>query len=353
MIAIDAMGGDFAPEVAVLGALCAAKKGVAISLYGDQPILEAILEKHDPLWDLLSLSIVHCSQVIGMAEGPTSGVLKKKDSSLVKALRAVEESKAQAVVSAGNSGAALVAGIFILKRVDGLLRPALGGFLPMKEGALFCIDLGANTDCKPEYLEQFGLMGQIYTTMARKIEHPRIALLSNGQEPYKGSLVVKHAYHLLQQRRDIAFVGNLEPSEMFDNRADVLVCDGFSGNILLKSVRATAQAVSYWLKQECSQSLLSTFYLGQGSGVFAKLKQKMDYAQMGGALLLGLRHPLVVAHGCSSAHAIEQAIYFARSVVENSFLPQFNKRLRRALENEKWFSKKIRSLLHRNTMKGV
>lgn len=325
MIALDAMGGDYAPNVTVHGAINAAKKGIKIGLYGDEFQLTEILDSIDPSWHDLPIKLIHCSQVIGMGEEPTRSVLHKKDSSLVKAVQAVAHGNASAVVSAGNSGSVLVASTLILERAEGILRPAIGNFLPNASGApMFCMDLGANIDCKPEHLEQFAYMGHAYVKKMRGIEKPRIALLSNGAEPYKGSLLVKKTYDLLALSQ-LHFVGNVESRDVFDGRADVLVCDGFAGNILIKTMQGTAQAIGHWLKQEQTRSLLHRAYFLLGGRIFSRIQQKMSYAQRnGGALLLGLKHPVIVAHGCSGAQAVESAIHLAYRTVRDNFIPSFN-----------------------------
>lgn len=330
MIAVDAMGGDYAPQAIVHGAFNASRRDIPISLYGDlhqiEPILNDLANSSGIQWQTLPITLIHTSQIISMGAEPSRAVVHQTDSSLVCAVQAVADGKADAVISAGNSGAALVAGTLILGRIDGVLRPAIGDFLPTKNGSIFCLDLGANTDCKPEYLEQFALMGHVYVSMMRGVQKPRIALLSNGAEPYKGPLPVKEAYARLESSR-LNFIGNLEPRDMFDDRADVLVCDGFVGNILLKGMQGTARAMVSWIDQERSKSWLYTLGLLLSKGLFRGLKKKIDPSQKGGALLLGVNHPLIIAHGCSNALAIEQAIIFAHQTVANRVIPRFKQEL--------------------------
>jgi len=330
MIAVDAMGGDYAPRAVVGGALKAAQKNIAVSLYGDADIIRSILQEIDTQWSRLPITIVSCSQIIEMDEEPSRATLAKKDSSLVNSVQAVARGEASAVVSAGNSGAALVAGTLILKRVEGILRPAIGSFLPTPSGSIFGIDLGANTDCKVEHLEQFALMGHLYVSLVNGVANPRIALLSNGAESCKGSSVVKQAHERLAQSK-LNFIGNLEGRDIFDNRADVLVCDGFVGNIMLKTVQGTVRALFGWLKTEQEKSWLSKVGFILAAGTFKRLKHEVDYQTKGGALLLGVQHPLVIAHGSSNELAIEQAILFAHRVVVSKRLALFNERLQNAL----------------------
>ena len=335
MIAVDAMGGDFAPDVAVRGAYTAVKntQGLSVTLFGKRDVIEALLNACDVQWRNLPITTVDCSTVVGMGDEPTRDLLQKKDSSLFCAIEAVAQNKAQAVVSAGNSGAALVAGIVLLGKVPGVMRPALGTFLPTKKGTVFLLDIGANTDCKAEYLKQFGLMGNLFVKQNTTIARPRVALLSNGEERYKGSLAVKSAFDLLE-KTSLQFVGNIESRELFNDSVDVIVCDGFVGNVLLKAVQGTVQALTYWIKDSYTRSLYGNV-LGYLSKPFMKsIKDAIDYRKQGGALLLGLNHPLIISHGCSDEHAIEQAILFAHETVQKKVLSQFNEALTQELVQE-------------------
>lgn len=324
MIAVDAMGGDYAPRAVVRGAYQAARLGVASTLFGDASTLELLLNECSPSWQSLPLAVVHCQEVVEMGDAPSRMVLKKKKSSLVCAMHAVADGQADALVSAGNSGAAVVAGTLIVGRVPGILRPALGNFLPTRTGSLFCLDLGATVDSKPEYLEQFALMGSLFVAQTTSIVSPRVALLSNGAEPYKGCVAVKNAYALLERNLEINFVGNLEPRDMFDDRVDVLVCDGFAGNIMLKTMQGTAQTMTRWIKEYAQKSWWHTMLLVLQARLFSSLKKKLDYAEKGGALLLGLQKPIIVAHGCSNERAITNALLYADRVVRDATVLQFN-----------------------------
>lgn len=327
MIAVDAMGGDFAPHAAVMGALEAARyHAVPVMLFGDEKQIVLILNNAYSAWKKLPIHIVHCSQLINMHDEPSRAVLQKKDSSLVRAVYAVVEGTAKAVVSAGHSGAMLVASTLLIGRTKGVIRPAIGGFIPTVNGSLFCIDLGANTDCKPEYLEQFAYMGHTYVQLMQKIESPRIALLSNGHEQYKGSSAVKEAYALLQ-KAPIQFVGNKEARDIFDDSADVLVCDGFVGNVMLKTAQGAASTIMKWLSKEASRSWFSKMMLLASAPLLKQLKKRMDYARVGGAYLLGVKEPVVIAHGSSSSHAISQAILMAHAAVLDGRIALFNQKI--------------------------
>jgi phosphate acyltransferase len=327
-IAVDAMGGDYAPQEVVQGALAAAKEGVPLILFGNQDKVMPLLAHYCPRWRSLPIELVHCSDVIDMDEDPLRGILRKKDSSIVRALKAVLAGKASAFVSAGNSGAVMAAASTVLGRVQGVMRPAIGSFLPTTAaGSLFCLDLGANPDCKPEYLAQFAYMGYAYVRLTKHIAQPRIALLSNGHESYKGSVLVKTAFELIQQT-DLEFIGNIESRDIFSGRADVVVTDGFTGNILLKGIQGTAKAIMDWMKEEASRSLISRLLLSLSRPLLSRIKNKVDYAKTGGALLLGVNKPVVIAHGSSKGQAIMQAIIFAQSTVDQKIVPTFNETLR-------------------------
>jgi glycerol-3-phosphate acyltransferase PlsX len=337
MIAIDAMGGDFAPSITVQGAYNAAAKGINVALYGQEYILWDILKNIDKHWQRLPISLVNCTEVIGMAEEPTRSILKK-DSSLMKALCDVAAHKAHAVVSAGNSGAVLVGSIIVFDRVKGVMRPALGTFIPTHNESLFLLDIGANVDCKPEYLEQFAYLGHLFVKQQMKLSNPRVALLSNGQERGKGCMANKQAYYLLEQS-SLNFVGNIESRELFNGHTDVLVCDGFVGNIVLKAVQGTSTALTQWLKCSFKSSWYGTLVGALSKPFFKTLQQTIDYQKIGGALLLGVNYPTIIAHGCSNAYAFENAITFAHSIAQKKTLEHFNHDLERLLA----ISKEVKS----------
>jgi phosphate acyltransferase len=347
VIALDAMGGDFAPRVAVEGAIKAAQRGISVCLFGDENILLVLLEKTDRLWHTLPISLEHCTQVIEMGDDPSRSVLKKESSSLVRAFKAVRDKKALACVSAGNSGASLVAATLLLGRAPHVLRPAIGDFIPTKSGSIFCIDLGANTDPKPEYILQFAQMGDVYVTMTKNIHTPRIALLSNGAEPYKGSITIKQSYSLLKES-GLNFIGNVEARNIFDCNADIVVCDGFAGNVMLKAIQGTVDIVLYWLQQEINVSWRNKLAALVGRSMFTALKHKTDYAQAGGALLLGVQEPCIIAHGCSNAKSIENALVFAYHVAQERFIALFNQQVAALFEQKKMnaslMPQKIRSI---------
>lgn len=289
VVALDAMGGDFAPLMPLRGALRAARNNVAIQLYGPRDALCEQLNELDANWQQYPITLHDAPDTISMEEHPARAVMSKTNSSLVQAVMSLKDGAAAAVVSAGNSGALMVAALLKLGCVPGTERPAIAGFLPTKHGSVLCLDLGANADCKPQYLLEFATLGVAHLQQVCGIERPRVGLLSNGAEPLKGSLLVKAAYELLASS-DLHFIGNVEPAALIEHTADVVVCDGFSGNILLKSFEAAA----------------SLF----GSATANQAAHAVFEAQ-GGALLLGVKGTVVVAHGCADDVAIEKAIRLA------------------------------------------
>jgi phosphate acyltransferase len=332
MIAVDAMGGDFAPLITIQGSYNAACKGIAVALYGQESVMVEILKKIDSQWHMLPIAIIDCPDTVEMAEEPTRSILKA-NSSLMRALQDVKNKQATVAVSAGNSGAAIVGSIITFERVKGISRPALGTFVPTKKGFLFLLDIGGNVDCKPEYLQQFAYMGHLFVQQHKGVKNPKIALLSNGHERGKGSTAVKQAYYLLEQST-LNFVGNIESRDLFNDYADVVVCDGFVGNILLKAIQGTSAALTDWMKNSFNSSLWGKFVGHLSRPFFKKLKKTVDYREIGGALLLGVNHPLIVAHGSSNSYAFENALIFADSVVKKNITQQFNNELTTLLDHE-------------------
>jgi glycerol-3-phosphate acyltransferase PlsX len=332
-IAVDAMGGDNAPDVVVSGVIKAAQKGVSICLFGQEQRLVSLLSSFDLEWKTkYAITIVHCPDVIGMEEISVRHIFKQKMSSVYIAIDHLKQKKVAAVVSAGNSTAIHAMATCIIERVAGVLRPALGTFLPtVYGGRVYCLDLGANTDCKPIYLEQFAYMADIYVRELTGILRPRVGLLSNGHEPYKGSSVVKDVFKRLKNS-SLNFVGNIEARDIFQGHTDIIVCDGFVGNIMLKTAQGTVKAVTQIIAQEAKASYLSRFLLGITGGLFKKIKSRFDYANVGGALLLGVKEPVVIAHGSSTSEAIENAILFAHEVVLCQYIKKFNQTVQATMQ---------------------
>ena len=317
-VALDAMGGDNAPGEVVLGAVQAAREyGIGVYLVGKEEAIRAELAKHSVAG--LDLPIVHTEQVIEMDEHPANAVRRKKDSSMLKALELVRDGQALGAVSAGNSGAMMAGSLFVLKRIGGVERPALGSVFPTREGVCLVIDVGANTDCKPEYLQQFALMGSIYMERIFHVTRPRVGLLSNGEEESKGNQQVQETHRLLKASASalsLNFIGNVEGRDIPNGGADVVVCDGFVGNAVLKNSEGVAEVMLSLLRQEMTRTLLNKLAAAILQPGLRKTFRKLDYAEYGGVPLLGVNGVAVVAHGRSNAKAIKNALRVARETAE-------------------------------------
>ncbi|MBQ7277926.1 MAG: phosphate acyltransferase PlsX [Clostridia bacterium] len=316
-LALDAMGGDHAPQAVVEGALLALDKldtDVSICLYGQEDRIKACLDGKTYPAD--RLSICHCEEVIGCDEAPAVAVRRKKNSSMVMAAKAVADGEADCFISAGSTGAVLSCGTLVIRRIKGVQRPALAPLIPNLQGShTMIIDAGANVDCKPLYLTQFAQMGSAYMELVEGIREPAVGLLNNGEEAEKGNELSKETYPLLQNLAGIHFVGNCEARELMSGDFDVVVTDGFAGNVLLKSTEGTAKAVTAMLKTELMGSLRGTIGAAIAKPAFTALKKKMDYTEVGGAPLLGVNGGVIKAHGSSNAKAFYNAILQADRLV--------------------------------------
>jgi glycerol-3-phosphate acyltransferase PlsX len=312
-VAVDAMGGDQAPAEIVRGALRAVTElHIPVMLVGRRELLETELARIEgpETVSRARLTVVDAREVVEMDEHPANAVRSKRDSSVVRACALVAEGKAGAAVSAGNRGAVLAAALFTVKRIPGIARPAIGALLPSRGARTFLLDVGANTDCKPDWLAQFALMGAVYARTMMGVEAPRVALLSNGEEAGKGSQLVQEAHPLLAASA-LHFTGNVESKELFSGVCDVAVCDGFVGNVALK----TAEGVGEYLFAELRDAAMSSVR-GKLGGQLLKprlraVRDGVDYRQTGGALLLGVTGEVVIAHGRSDALAVMNAIRVA------------------------------------------
>lgn len=313
-IIIDAMGGDHAPEEIVAGVLVALEKfsDTSFLLVGDETGIKALLAGQ--AYDRNRVEIIPTTQVIEMDDSPVKALKEKRDSSMVVALHLLAEKKGDMMISAGCTGALVAGSTLIVKRLPGIKRPALAPVLPSQTGEVLLIDGGANADCKPQYLQQFGVMGSVYMQKVFGIASPRVALINNGAEEEKGSELTKKAYQMLKQA-PINFVGNAEGREFLSGEFDVLVCDGFTGNIVLKFMEGCARTILGMLKGYVKESGSAKFGYLFMKGAFGKLKQKMDYKEYGGALLLGLNGGVMKAHGSSNQAAIFHAIAAARKFI--------------------------------------
>jgi len=300
------MGGDFAPQAVVEGAVLAAREhGCQVILVGDREIVEGLLSRSS--FPAGSILVKHASQVVGMDESPSLSLRRKPDSSLRLAFELVKSGEASAAISAGNSGAAMVAAMFVLRTIPGVERPAIASILPTVGGRVVMLDAGANVDCKPRHLLQFGAMGHTLAKYALDIPSPRVGILSNGEEEGKGNDLVRAAYPLLAGS-GLNFTGNVEGGDIFEGRADVVVCDGFAGNVVLKVGEGVVSALGAKLKQEIMGSALARFGYVFMRPALKRFKRRFDYAEYGGALLLGIDGVGLIAHGKSSARAMMNAI---------------------------------------------
>ena len=315
-IAIDAMGGDHAPKEIVLGALKAIDtySDVEITLVGDENKINQYVK------DRNRISIIHTDEVITGTDEPVRAVRRKKNASMVLAAKEVAEGRADACISAGNTGALMAAGLFIVGRIEGIERPALSPTLPTIGGEGFVLlDVGANVDAKPEHLVQYALMGSIYSQKVRGIDYPRVGLLNIGTEEKKGNELTKHTYEMLK-KADINFIGNIEARDLLDGVADVVVTDGFTGNMVLKTIEGTALSIFKMLKSALMSNLKSKLAAAILKPNLLELKSQMDYSEYGGAGLFGLKAPVIKAHGSSDAKAIFSAIRQTREMIEHQVI---------------------------------
>ncbi|HBR17661.1 MAG: phosphate acyltransferase [Deltaproteobacteria bacterium RIFCSPLOWO2_12_FULL_43_16] len=317
-IAVDAMGGDYAPSVVVEGAVWAAKEfDIHIILVGDKAMVEDELAKHN--WQGLPISVIHASQVVGMDESPGQAIRRKKDSSIKVCFDLVKSGEASAAVSAGNSGAAMAAGIFVLRNLQGVERPAIAVIMPTKKEPVIVLDAGGNVDCKPIHLVQFAVMGSVYAKYILKKNNPKIGVLSNGEEEGKGNDLTRETNEILKDSslNYLNYLGYVEGRDIFSGDVDVVVCDGFVGNVVLKVTEGVAEALTSMLKKEILSSPLAKMGYLLAKGALLKVKKKVDYSEYGGAPLLGIDGIGIISHGASDAKAIKNAIKVAVECTKN------------------------------------
>ena len=300
-IGIDIMGGDFAPKATTLGAILALKEvpsDCKIVLIGDEPMTKSILAENGV--DASLFDFIHADQVIEMGEHPTRALSQKPNSSLSIGFQMLKEGSIDAFASAGNSGAMLVGSMFSVKTIPGMNRPAICSYLPKENGGFGVIlDVGANADCKPELLVQFAILGSLVAEILFGIKNPKVGLLNIGEEAEKGNLLTQATYPLLKETANINFIGNIEGRDLFNDKADVIVCDGFTGNIVLK--------------------LSETFHdMTAGKGMDAPFFARLNYENYGGSPVLGVNAPVVVGHGISNDIAIKNLILLAKEMVSTN-----------------------------------
>jgi phosphate acyltransferase len=316
-IAIDAMGGDNAPKEIIAGAEKAIRHfpDLHITLIGHEEQIKQYLQSSE------RVDIIHTEEVIEATDEPVRAVRRKKNASMVLMANEVKEGRADACISAGNTGALMTAGLFVVGRIEGIERPALAPTLPTLDGKGFLmLDVGANVDAKPAHLLQYAIMGSIYAEKVRGISHPRVGLLNVGTEDKKGNDLTKQTFQLLKAT-NLNFVGNVESRDLLDGVADVVVTDGFTGNIALKTIEGTALSIFSMLKTELTSSFKSKMAAAVLKPQLKGLKSKMDYSEYGGAGLFGLKAPVIKAHGSSDATAVFSAVKQAVNMVEQQ-VPQ-------------------------------
>ncbi|MCL2699390.1 MAG: phosphate acyltransferase PlsX [Defluviitaleaceae bacterium] len=327
-IVVDAMGGDNAPGAAVKGALAAlADERISVILTGREKDITAALGGALPE----RMRIIDAPEIIGADEAPAAAIKSKKQSSIVVGLNLLKNGEADAFVSAGNTGAVLAGATVIVGRIKGILRPALAVLLPNAKGFSFLIDAGANVDAKPEYLPQFAQMGSIYMENVIGINNPRVAIVNIGAEKEKGNALTKEAYPLLENA-GVNFTGNIEARDIALGGADVLVCDAFIGNVILKYSEGFATALLGMVKKELLSTTLSKIGAFLSKNAFRNLKKSFDYSEVGGAPFLGLNALVVKAHGSSDAKAISAAIRQCVAFVENDITGKIKEKLHSDME---------------------
>ncbi|AVZ78941.1 phosphate acyltransferase PlsX [Zoogloeaceae bacteirum Par-f-2] len=324
-VAIDCMGGDHGPLVTVPAALAFLRShpDARVVLVGQPDALGPALGNAAAVFGE-RLRVHPASQVVGMDEAPQAAMKNKKDSSMRVAINLVKEGEAQAAVSAGNTGALMAIARFVLKTLPGIDRPAIATVLPTRQGRTYVLDLGANVDCSPEHLLQFGIMGAQLVSAVEHVERPRVGLLNIGEEEIKGNEVVKQAAVLLRAS-GLNFCGNIE--DIYEGAADVVVCDGFVGNVALKTSEGLAQMLTAFLKEEFARNLLTKLMALAALPALKAFKRRVDHRSYNGATLLGLRGVVVKSHGSADTYAFEQAIHRAAEAAANQLIERIGSRM--------------------------
>ena len=331
-IAVDAMGGDQAPGVEVEGCVQAAREyGVGVILVGREDVLGSELAKHNVSG--LPIEIVHASEVISMSDVAGKAV-RAKDSSLRVAARLVRDGSAHGLVSAGNTGATMAISKVVMGVLPGVHRPAIAQVFPTLKGALaVLIDVGANVDCDAEMLADFAVMGSAYSHVVCHRENPRVGILSIGEEEHKGNELTREAMPLLKQL-PINFIGNVEGQDLYTGHADVIVCDGFTGNVALKVSEGLVKTIKSLLRESLEANLTRQLGYALARGAFEDFRKRVDYSEYGGAPLLGVKGGCVICHGRSNAHAIKNAVRVAREFYEGGVNKEIEATLVKGLEEE-------------------
>ena len=317
-IIVDAMGGDYAPGVVIDGAISAVKEyeNTEVVLVGDEPKVKALLAKARYCGDKISTH--HASEVIEMHEPAANSVRKKRDSSIVVGLDLVKEGEGEAFFSAGNTGAVVCAATLSLRMIPGIERPGIAIITPTLKGIALIIDVGANIDAKPTQLLQYGIMADAYMRYILNIENPTVGLLNVGEEESKGTGFIKEAYELFEKSK-LNFIGNAEGKDLFSGKCDIVVCDGFVGNVALKVAESLSEAMQVFLKRHILSNPLGLLGALLLKPSFSNFKKKLDYSEYGGAPLLGVDGVVIIGHGRSNAKAIKNAIRASKEEIERKF----------------------------------
>ena len=328
-IALDAMGGDFFPNVNIDGAISATKKfPIKIILVGNKQQLEKEIEKRSN-FPKEAITIEHSEDIIEMTDSPSKAFRKKKNSSIHVGLELVKTKKAQAFVSAGNTGAVLTASTFILGRIEGVDRPVLSAVIPSEKKPFVMLDMGSNVDCKPTQLLQFAIMGHAFSKSIMGIENPKVGLLNIGEEKEKGNITTQQTHDLLEET-NLNFIGNIEGKELIKGHTDVVVCDGFVGNNMLKFGEGIVKMFKTFFSEESKKSLLSLIALLLLKPTFKRFKKKFDYDEYGGAHFLGVNGISIIAHGSASETAIQNAIKMAYQSVKTNMVDTIKQALKQS-----------------------
>jgi len=315
-IAFDVMGGDLGYKEMIKGAVMACDKDIEIILVGDEKLLKAELDKYS---NINNISIIHASQIIGMEEEPATAYKEKRDASITIATRLVKDGFAEAVISSGSTGAQMTAGIFILGRIKNIKRPAIATYYPTANGIKILLDAGATPDCDKENIHQFSLMASIFGVSYLKMKKPSVGLLNIGSEDKKGNILYKETFKILKSDENLNFYGNVEGRDVPKGIVDIVVCDGFVGNIVLKLMEGLSSVLLNQIKENINSKFIYKIGALLSKGAFEEIKSKLDYTEYGGAPLLGLKGISMISHGSSDAKTMMNAIYAAKRAVDSNF----------------------------------
>jgi glycerol-3-phosphate acyltransferase PlsX len=333
-IAVDAFGSDNAPYPEVEGAVLAIREDYCdqVILVGSEDILKAELSKY--FYDKERIRIVHAPDRIAMDDSASGSVRSKPNSSLVRTIDLHHKGEAEAAVSAGNTGAVMAASLFVYGRIKNVLRPAIAVTFPTQKNYEIILDVGANVDSAPEHLIQYARLGSLYSEYILSVQNPKVSLLNIGEEGAKGNQLVKEVYQKLSESKDINFIGNIEGKDVLKGITDVIVCDGFVGNVMLKTIEGAAISIFEILKEQINNDWIAKVGAMLSYPVFSYLKKKLDHTEYGGALLVGLNGTSVISHGRSNAKAMKNAIKFAARISKSGFVPHSQAYFEHLVEQE-------------------